>query len=230
MIKLKSILFEAVDKSEFIKALEDVSAQSEVGRILTMTDIQEFYKLNQEKINRILSDAAEFKYLGSGVWGVAFSLGDKVLKMQELNQRSDKVLGLYDKQTEKGLFMPKILDHGQLDMPEFSDVEQIDYTILEKFEVVKDERWVAFLQEVMNAYMEIIDQEPSPIAIKKHLMKFKKDTRIPSMSSDLRLKDNWFEQLVDDMISLRKQGILDPKPSNMGIRRVGPEGYFVFFD
>lgn len=230
MIKLKPILFEAVDKSEFIKALEDVSGQSEVGRILSMTDIQEFYKLNQEKINRILSDAAEFKYLGSGVWGVAFSLGDKVLKMQELNQRSDKVLRLYDKQTEKGLFMPKILDHGQLDMPEFSDVEQIDYTILEKFEVVKDERWVAFLQEVMNAYMEIIDQEPSPIAIKKHLMKFKKDTRIPSMSSDLRLKDNWFEQLVDDMISLRKQGILDPKPSNMGIRRVGPEGYFVFFD
>ena len=46
----------------------------------------------------------------------------------------------------------------------------------------------------------------------------------------LRLKNGWFEDLVQGMWRLHRKGISDFNVGNVGIRRSGGEGSLVFFD
>ena len=50
------------------------------------------------------------------------------------------------------------------------------------------------------------------------------------LGSKLRLKDGWFADLVQGMQELQSRKMSDFHAGNIGIRRTGAEGSFVFFD
>jgi hypothetical protein len=238
MIKLKPLLFEGVSREEFEKTFYDTMKGNNplIGEI---PDVEEFYELNKQVLDRILKGATEFRFLGAGSYGSAYSIGNKqVLKIEPSSHRAETIASRFDKKMKTGLHHPMIYDTGKLK----TEDGELSFAILEKMEIPSDEELVAIEQiiepihYIMNSVKRV--QQPdgkfkrtpySPKDVVKELMLRKAD-KIKEIGEKLRLKDDWFEKLVNHMFKVRKEGLSDFHSGNIGIRRIGPEGYLEFFD
>ena len=238
MIKLRRILFERIDGEEFVKVLRTVDDSMFANLIINSE--QEFYDQNKATIDRILSAATEFKYLGSGAFGPAFSIGNKQVLKLGADNRPETVLKHFDKKRKKGKHLPMVYDSGRLTF----DGEEIKYAVLENFETGFDQnddyRWALdtiLLNIDRNSLLSNPRTKKPPTTKEmKELVKelVKKSSRlqdiIPKMEEELRLGSDWLDRLISDAMDLHRKHILDAHSGNLGIRRTGAEGYFVFFD
>lgn len=238
MIKLRHILFESINGKEFVKVLSTIGNSMFANLIINSE--QEFYDENKSTIDRILFGATEFKYLGSGNDGPAFSIGNNQVLKLGADHRPETVLKYFDKKRKKGKHLPMVYDSGKL---EFYG-EEIKYAVLEKFETEFNQNDDYNL--VLKAILTKIDrnsflknpktQKPYNTKEMKKLVKdhLASDSElkdiIPKMEEDLRLGSNWLDRLISDAMDLYRKHILDAHSGNLGIRRTGAEGYFVFFD
>lgn len=108
-MKLYSILFESVGESDVINFIKDIiTSDTETGIRLKHTFLfpmsgnnsgtpmpeqldklaKDIYKQNKDQFDRIFKDVEKAKYLGAGAIGVAFDLGDKILKIEEESKES----------------------------------------------------------------------------------------------------------------------------------------------
>ena len=257
MIKLRKILFESVSPETFI----DVLKQTTIGRDNTSNplsqyiwDAEMFYNSNKKTLDEILKDADEFSFLGAGVNGAAYSIGDRVLKIEPGGYRAETIAtGLYGKK-ETGVHHPMIYDSGQLKMPlDPDDPERYDtlhYSIMEKFEIpsaelqIDLEKLIGKIDHLMNT-KEYVREPNGEIArdsdgkrigklyskqeIKDELENTRQD-EINRVGEQLRLKDGWLDKLMDHMYRISEEGLQDFHAGNIGVRRIGPEGDLVFFD
>ena len=238
MINLSKILFEStIDSSEFIRELKQAKDSSSPFLFDLIDDPKTFYEVNKQKIESILNGATEFKFLGSGTYGSAFSLGDKVLKLELNPHRQTTVMDRFKKERKKGKYLPMIYAHGTLKTDVPKDLIQnpdegttIYYTILEKFDTENiDPKYNSLLFYII---LEIEKYRKPPLP-KKELIDLINKTygsQMVKMEANLRLSSNWLSHFINDIKSLRKLNIADLHSGNIGIRRVGGEGYFVFFD
>ena len=113
MIKLKPLLFEGVSREEseknddgepeprppkrgvsreeFEKTFYDTMKGNNplIGEI---PDVEEFYELNKQVLDGILQGATEFRFLGAGANGSAYSIGNKqVLKIEPGGYRAETI-------------------------------------------------------------------------------------------------------------------------------------------
>jgi hypothetical protein len=196
MIKLTSILFESVDKKtivhELANALESSSELTERiwneveysrpiknKRTPSHEDIAKFiYKQSANVWDNILKGAQTFKFIGSGTYGLAFDLGDKVLKLEEKysdfstrdrTKMANKALwsgyktkpGKLKVQKDKeGSSVPMVYDHG-----EFTILGNIHifWVVNEKFEtsiegksgeITSVEKWGILLDKIIKVIHE----------------------------------------------------------------------------
>lgn len=103
-MKLYSILFESVGESDVINFIKDIiNSSTQTGIELKHTFLfpmrdnnretpvlelldklaKDIYEQNKDQFDRIFKDVENAKYLGAGAIGVAFDLGDKILKIEE---------------------------------------------------------------------------------------------------------------------------------------------------
>lgn len=125
--------------------------------------------------------------------------------------------------------VPMIYDQGSFEYPPGSG-EKFDWVVMEKFETLD-----AYEQREMNHLLNVItdrfargDTQDEVEDINTY-SKSEKDI-IEEIGKNKMLKDNWFKKLVDGMVKLHKVKIADFHAGNIGIRRIGPEGEFIFFD
>lgn len=243
MIKLKRLLFESVSGAEFV----DVLRNSTVDDVFLdyIRDPQDFYDMNKKTIDSILKDADEFKFLGAGVNGAAYSLGDRVLKIEPGNYRAETIAtGLYGKKPT-GIHHPAIYATGRLRTALDTDESKkfsLGYAIMEKFEIPSGEDLVDLDKLIQKIYYWMLNgdyytdengwsrrKKYSKEDIKKELAKTRQDV-IDRVGEKLRLKDGWLEKLIDHMYIIQDENLADFHAGNIGVRRMGPEGDLVFFD
>jgi hypothetical protein len=250
MIKLTKILFESVSPEAF----KDVLKQTTIGRDNTSNplsqyiwDAEMFYNSNKKTIDRILKDADEFRFLGAGVNGAAYSIGDRVLKIEPGGYRAETIAtGLYGKK-ETGVHHPMIYDSGQL---KIDDGHTLHYSIMEKFEIPSGElqvdldKLIVKIDHLMNTKEYVrepngeiardsdgkrITKQYSKQEIKDELENTRQD-EINRVGEQLTLKDGWFDKLIDHMYRIKDEGLQDFHAGNIGVRRLGQEGDLIFFD
>ena len=292
-MKLYSILFESVGESEVINFIKDIiNSDTQTGIELKHTFLfpminndrgtapsqlldklaKDIYEQNKDQFDRIFKDVENAKYLGAGAIGVAFDLGDKILKIEEgskerysAGERAEKAAtALYPEPKNKatkspetsrvstsektadfgprksleeevdrkvGKYVPMIYDKGIIAY-NYAGIEiKLNWIIMEKFEPLRH-GGEAF-KIVDNILMAIMD------VVKYFSLEKLKDIKnySPSIQQDhdklgskLRLKDGWFADLVQGMHELQSKKMSDFHAGNIGIRRSGAEGSFVFFD
>jgi hypothetical protein len=130
-----------------------------------------------------------------------------------------------------GKYVPMIYDKGIIAY-NYAGIEiKLNWIIMEKFEPLRH-GGEAF-KIVDNILMAIMD------VVKYFSLEKLKDIKnySPSIQQDhdklgskLRLKDGWFADLVQGMQELQSKKMSDFHAGNIGIRRSGAEGSFVFFD
>lgn len=235
-MKLLQLLFEnTVGFLDFIRELEQARNSSGPELFTLIDDPTTFYETNKQEIDNILKGATEFKFLGSGAYGSAFSLGDKVLKLEPSPYRQKIVMSRFKKETKKGKYLPMIYAHGTLktDVPEedleYPNESTIYYTILEKFDTENIQKYENLLFKIKRETERYTEPQLSNQQL-LNLIKKNYGPKLAEMQADLRLSNNWLPQLLKDMKNLRNLSIQDFHAGNIGIRRVGGEGYFVFFD
>lgn len=252
MIKLKRILFEGVSPETFITVM-DARGSLRYPLIAEILDVKEFYDMNKEKIDRILQSATEFKFLGAGANGSAFSLGNnQVLKIEKSARRPEEIAAHFAKQRKTGKYLPNIYDYGKL-VTDYGST--LSYAILERMETPSGEEkdlLARVLVEIVNNMMKYSKVSDVEKMVKENLLNPKPSSDVDSLTDKnqessfdvdsltdkLILKENWLKTLIADMFKLRKMGITDFHIGNIGIRRIGsgaqgftkPEGYLVFFD
>lgn len=125
--------------------------------------------------------------------------------------------------------VPMIYDQGSFEYPPGSG-ETLDWVVMEKFETLD-----AYEQREMNHLLNVItdrfargDTQDEVEDINTY-SKSEKDI-IEEIGKNKMLKDDWFKKLVSGMVKLHKVNIADFHAGNIGIRRIGPEGEFIFFD
>ena len=125
--------------------------------------------------------------------------------------------------------VPMIYDQGSFEYPPGSG-ETLDWVVMEKFETLD-----AYEQREMNHLLNVItdrfargDTQDEVEDINTY-SKSEKDI-IEEIGKNKMLKDDWFKKLVGGMVKLNKVKIADFHAGNIGIRRIGPEGEFIFFD
>ena len=190
--------------------------------------INEFVQNNKKTFDRILSNAKKFKFLGSGSYGDVYDLGDYIFKIEinpDLNQtdtfsssiRGEKtVKALRQPENKSGIggrALPMIYDSGKMNF--FN--RDFYWEIKEKFDTEGID------QETKDLFDDIIfpaiaDGSKPPKEV------------IQKIGEKLRLSDDWFRKLKIDVFRLSRKDILDFHAGNIGVRRVGAEGYIVFFD
>ena len=261
MIKLKPLLFEGVSREEseknddgepeprppkrgvsreeFEKTFYDTMKGNNplIGEI---PDVEEFYELNKQVLDGILQGATEFRFLGAGANGSAYSIGNKqVLKIEPGGYRAETIASRFDKQMKTGLHHPMIYHNGKL---KTKDGEELSFAILEKMEIPSSEdllvikEIIEIIDDIMNSVKRVKQRDGkfkrtpySPKDVVKELMLREAD-KIKEIGEKLRLKDDWLEKLINHMFKVRKENLSDFHAGNIGVRRIGPEGYLVFFD
>ena len=248
MIKLKPLLFESVSPEEFIETFYSTMTGNNplIGEI---PDFEKFYQLNKQVLDRILNNATEFRFLGAGANGAAYSIGNnQVLKIEPSNYRSAAIASMFDKQTKTGLHHPMIYDEGKLNT-EYGE-GYLGYAILEKMEIpsgqdLYDIGEIIFqIQTMINNKKEIKEPDGAIVYKKytpKDIQKEKTLTqadKIKTIGKNLVLKNDWLKKLINHMFKIAKEGLHDFHAGNIGIRRIGSSaqgwmptpGYLVFFD
>jgi hypothetical protein len=235
----------------------------------TQTVAQELYQQNKNTFDKITKNAETFEYLGGGSKGDAFNLGNQILKLEmetpwdtrfSSKERAEKAAtDLYGKlpptkstptppSTQKTVresssstndesianYVPMIYDQGTL---KFYGKE-ISWVIMEKLEIPTNELELelfldAVTEKFNNGYnlQDMLSQDP---------LDDKQKELIKDIGEELRLKSNWYENLITGMWKLYGKGIRDFHAGNIGIRRTGAthgwetnpqgQGYLVFFD
>jgi len=204
MIKLAHILFESVDKGTIVHELS-IALESHSSLTRTIMDeadspawfshekeltheevAQLIYNQSAKAWDNILRNAQTFKFLGGGSWGVAFDLGDKVLKLENAKDSdfsTKKRTGMANKalwgdklkvQKDKGgISVPMVYDHG-----EFTVLGDIDifWVINEKFErniegksgeITSVENWYTLLGEIIDIINTEYEYLPSDVDVSK---------------------------------------------------------------
>ena len=292
-MKLYYILFESVGESDVINFIKDIiESDTDTGIRLKHTFLfpmrdnnrgtpplqlldklaKDIYEQNKDQFDRIFKDVENAKYLGAGAIGVAFDLGDKILKIEEeskqsfsAGERAEKAAtALYPEPKNKATKSPetsrvstseKTADFG----PRKSLEEEVDRKIGKHVPMIYDKGIIAYSYAgieiklnwiIMEKFeplhrggeaFDIMDVILRAIMGKVKFLKLEqlKDIRIYSSSiqqdhdklaSKLRLKDGWFADLVQGMQELQSKKMSDFHAGNIGIRRTGAEGSFVFFD
>lgn len=196
---------------------------------------EDFVKKNEETFRSITNLATKFTYLGSGIVGDAYDLGNYILKI-EVEGISDIVSGekrsktaakelWSQKKDSSGRVVPMIYDQGYLNY----NNKKFYWEIKEKFDTkdVDDPTFDLFLFNLNNAlFVDTYQDEKRRIEIVKDRFK----DFIEQLSSDHRLSSDWLPRLIKDMKKLNRLGMIDFHSGNIGIRRSGGEGYFYFFD
>lgn len=234
-MKLSRLLFESIDTSlialELSKPFKKSWPSSVVDALYSISESEnpieigrDFYLQNKSIFDKILSGSKTFKYLASGGYGDAYDIGNSVLKIEtEENQdeysstvRASKNLEILWGKAPLGQSVPMVYDKGEM---EFNG-KKFYWIVLEKFETVGRN----------NDLNEILDQIYTYKKSAKELREMVPEA-ISQLTSKFRLKQDWLEKLVADMQNLTKAGFQEDFHSeNLGIRRVGGEGYFVVFD
>jgi hypothetical protein len=218
MIKLLPFLFETIDSNVVINELHKASQGP--SYVWKANQPEKLYSDNKEKFDQLLANASEFRYLGSGYEGSAFSLGTTVLKLTLSPDRSDFAMTQLFGMNKSGKHLPMIYDQGSL------NGEEVYYSVLELFETIP-KGWEEYIHSIIlqAARFGFLKQ---PVA--KFVSVVKKSFPVKDITAFLRLQDNWLSLLYKDVAKLVKSNIDDFKVDNVGIRRVGGEGYLVFFD
>lgn len=226
-MKLLSLLYENIDPYTIILAMT-------VSSDPFLRGPANFYKNNKAIFDRILADATEFRLLGRGAEGMAYSLGNnKVLKLSfsgsETRDRMES--GLFS-QKNLGRFYPMIYDTGTMTdtEPPYPETSPVYYTIMEMLETVP-KKWNVFLDS-LYAFLDRNDYIPAGSIRKEVEASFPEAHKLKQFESELRLTPNWIQMLHRDRKQINKStnNYADLNYSNAGIRRVGGEGYLVFFD
>jgi len=244
-LQLRQIIKEEYSKAKFRGVIREM-IESEVtrGRIRDALkqsflpgmgiDLDQFIDQNGDTMLGI-TGGDSLQFLGSGRQGSAFSLGDKVLKLEPGVPRATEIEdALYFGEDKGGVGLPNVLASGTLD----SSAGPIGWSILEKFEdagsLGEDTDW--------NTLWGLIRDGISGIAKskKKSFKDMSADEIISSLNlppdlvlsvaEKFRLSDDWLSNFIEGMQSNYNLGMVDFKPDNMGIRRTGAEGNIVFFD
>ena len=197
---------------------------------------EDFYEQNKDTFYRILTIAEQFAYLGSGTKGTAFDLGgNKILKIEKdtpwdirfsAGDRSDKAAAALFGGESLANYVPMVYDRGIFTIKG----KPINWIILEKFEIPRGS-----VKDLLNYLIKSLRQKISLNQTLKDLLDVRNYTIdeadiIIAIGIELQLNDKWFKNLVKGMFELKNKGIADFHAGNIGIRRVGPEGYLVFFD
>ena len=238
-MKLYSILFESVDESTILRELEIsvIKGRDKWNETSKFIDergtISNFYEMNQSIFAKVTSGADKFKYLGAGAFGLAYDLGNMILKIEEYADRNETIDNeLFGKQSTKGLYFPMVYARGNFS----GEYANLTYTMLEKFETVESgprspiSKLVNTISDIISGLYSSAPPAERGSTIDQAKIKLGQDF-LDNLASELRLGNNWLEKLVDDMENIsKKHKITDFHSGNIGIRRVGGEGYFVFFD
>lgn len=252
-MKLHKLLFENIDQQSIINALETVFVADTTTAdqlrfkypISTLELAKKFYDQNRSTFDKILSDATQFTYLGSGSKGIAFDLGgNTVLKLEmdtawdtrfQSSKRGEKSVEALYSASPLGKAVPMIYDKGVLKL----DNSVINWTLLEKFEVIEDPDILMDINDLIDEIRSKMDGATSirPATVIKNYDPIYRDI-IKNVKTNLVLHNDWFPKLVADMWRLRKTNIADFHAGNIGIRRIGSSaqgwitvpGYLVFFD
>ena len=121
-------------------------------------------------------------------------------------------------------YVPMIYDQGTF---KFHN-QEINWIIMEKLEIPDNElEMELFLDAIAEKFIDgynlqdLLSQDP-----------FDDDQKelIKDIGEELRLRSDWYENLITGMWKLRGKGIRDFHAGNIGIRRSGAEGTLVFFD
>jgi hypothetical protein len=261
-MKLYGLLFEGVSRDKVILGIRDMIKSSSrtgnyffslIGMALDTSDFylkmskigrfaEDFYETNRGEFDKIfrMDGADSFEYLSGGDFGNAFSIGDKILKIElepegELSRVSSgaraakAARALFGGAADLGSIVPMIYDQGYFVYPPESGIK-INWIIMERFEPLKgahksDMGWV-----ITKIVSKIKSGEP--IEDIKNIENYdaKVQNLIGYLGPELRLKSGWFGKLVDAMVKLQAAEMKDFHSGNIGVRRVGPEGELVFFD
>lgn len=280
-MKLYNILFETVSENQIVLAIKDMlKTNSETAQYIKSFAInnnisaiaKEFYQQNKTQFDKATNQATEFKHLGGGQKGNAFSLGTQILKIELVDSanlkfsskiRAEKaatdlfgkpaasptkqlfpyqvsataaddttkpIREALEKQSDNlGEFVPMIYDQGTMKFPNIAG-QNIAWIVMEKFEIPskKNKQLLdSLINHVIQRFIskeslqDVIDHENLP----KHILQL-----VATLSDNLRLKDNWYQKLVQGMWNLKHKGIADFKADNLGVRRLGAQGTLVFFD
>jgi hypothetical protein len=274
-ILLKDLLFESVSESSIVSAFSDaLESQSDIATLLVeiyrerenpdaelLEIAKRMYLENKATFDKIIGDSTTFSYIGGGSWGVAFDLGNKVLKLESFTsdffsarERTDmSVNTLWGTKSPAGLAVPMIYDSGSLHV--FGS--KIFWALLEKFDTGKVKNWEGVLGEIINVFYDKFDslsfQDNNRKPLDENSPEFLKtveetvdetvaeinvlipNSDIDEITKDLRLSQDWVEKFVKDMVLLKIKGNKkefspDFHSGNLGVRRLGSEGYLKFFD
>ena len=278
MIYLRDLLFESVSENSIITAFDDALRYGGSQIIEAIIDhyietkgtdpedyddldyreiAKELYSAAKPEFTKIIGDSATFEFVGGGSYGIAFDLGDKILKFEVPNsgifsaENRTKMAdqALWDKDEKLSGAVPMIYGSGKFrafGLPIFWVImEKLQTKISNKTDIHQWESLIANLILNIETYSgEHFDNPKEPLEhfvettaeyIKnKNLMDYRKRT-IHQMAESLHLANDWLETLIHDMAVLIERSketafTTDFHVGNVGIRRVGGEGYFKFFD
>lgn len=129
-----------------------------------------------------------------------------------------------------GINVPMIYGQGTMKYPNQQGGQEISWTLMEKFEIPNKKN-----ENLLN---DLLDDLTNRFSTGEDLQQVKQEQNLSSdlqnnvkeISQSLRLKDNWFEELVTAMWNLYQKDISDFHAGNIGVRRSGAQGTLVFFD
>ncbi len=223
-------------KSNLLKLPTDKSES--LYKNFALNAFKAFVRENLDEFRKILAGEKTFKFLGSGTYGDAYDLGDKVLKIELINSQdmtfsSQKRTDLnseylWDVQDNTASRVPMVYSDGEFTF--FG--QKYSWTVMEKFETLsRDDLKYTFDSILQKIARDLKDGMPIKKIYTKH-------TKLPANKQFIlkfgfkhRLKDNWLYDLIVGMEKIRNEGFpTDFHAGNIGIRRDGPQGTLVFFD
>ena len=300
-------MFESVDESDVIDFIKDIiQSKTQTGKELKTTFLypmrdnnrgiyitqlldnlaKDIYEKNKPQFDRMFKCAKYVNLLGAGSIGVAFDIGDRILKVEvestesySAGTRAEKAAtALYpepknkpvkgsepssastDKKTVDlgprrsleeevdrsiGKYVPMIYDKGVI-VYSYEGIEvKLNWIIMEKFETIKYGLYAesSLMQIILDdiKHKFLIDSDEIKVgnltpeeSLEKNKNIGNYDDEVIGFHKDLgkalRLKNGWFEDLVQGMWRLHRKGITDFHVGNLGVRRSGGEGSLVFFD
>ena len=202
---------------------------------LVLDAYKEFIEENIKEFYQILKSNKQFKYKGAGTWGLAFDLGNHILKIEYMTSDNRNFSG-HERSTKtdeflwdgwvNGKILPMIYDKGYFHFHE----GEYNWTILEKFENIKDKKSEYIIDVLVRDIADLLIKGYSNDIIIQDV-KEKNKSNVDYIQHKLLLKNDWFESLLNSMKQLKKGGFpVDFHGENVGIRRTGQEGELIFFD
>lgn len=213
---------------------------------------------NADSWSNILSHG-QMKYLGSGRQGSAFSLGPElVLKLEKGPPRAQEIETALYSGAEMGVGLPKVLDAGVLNSSIGQIGWSIVEKMQEAGSLAGDPEWNVVWKAISNGIRDIVSNEVKaakasgkaakklgaeqpvstvkpfserdPWELARQLESLLPKAEVKAVEERYRLLPDWLDRFVVGLMAHYRLGMVDFKPDNMGIRRIGPMGEIIFFD